>query len=175
MSLADTPVFDALWERYPHTTLTACGAAVGLPDGQMGNSEVGHLNLGAGAVVKQDLTLIDEAARLPGFGGNPVLLEALQAAPRVHVLRLVSDGGVHSSIDHLHALLHTAAQAGVEDLVIHAFTDGRDTLPHSGAEFLARSRAGAPRPGSGASRASSAASSRWTATSAGSASSARTT
>ncbi len=138
VSLADTPVFDALWERYPHTTLTACGGAVGLPDGQMGNSEVGHLNLGAGAVVKQDLTLIDEAARLPGFGGNPVLLEALQATPRVHVLTLVSDGGVHSSIDHLHALLHTAAAAGVEDLVIHAFTDGRDTLPHSGAEFLER-------------------------------------
>ncbi len=138
VSLADTPVFDALWERYPHTTLTACGDAVGLPDGQMGNSEVGHLNLGAGAIVKQDLTLIDEAARLPGFGGNPVLLEALRASPRVHVLTLVSDGGVHSSIDHLHALLHTAAGEGVEDLVIHAFTDGRDTLPHSGAEFLER-------------------------------------
>ena len=137
VSLAHTPVFDALWERFPHTTLTACGGAVGLPDGQMGNSEVGHLNLGAGAVVKQDLTLIDEAARLPGFGGNPVLLGALQAAPRVHVLTLVSDGGVHSSIHHLHALLQVAAQAGVEDLVIHAFTDGRDTLPHSGAQFLA--------------------------------------
>ncbi len=138
VSLARTPVFDRLWEQHPHTTLTASGPAVGLPDGQMGNSEVGHLNLGAGAVVKQDLTLIDEAARLPAFGGNPVLLEALQASPRVHVLTLVSDGGVHSSIDHLHALLHTAAQAGVEDVVIHAFTDGRDTLPHSGAEFLGR-------------------------------------
>ena len=137
VSLAHTPVFDALWERFPHTTLTASGAAVGLPDGQMGNSEVGHLNLGAGAVIKQDLTLIDEAARLPGFGGNQVLLDALQAAPRVHVITLVSDGGVHSSIDHLHALLDTAARAGVEDLVIHAFTDGRDTLPHGGAEFLA--------------------------------------
>jgi 2,3-bisphosphoglycerate-independent phosphoglycerate mutase len=136
VSLAHTPVFDGLWARYPHTTLTACGAAVGLPDGQMGNSEVGHLNLGAGAIVKQDLTLIDEAARRPAFGGNPVLLEALQASPRVHVLTLVSDGGVHSSIDHLRALLHTAAQAGVADLVIHAFTDGRDTLPHSGVGFL---------------------------------------
>ena len=137
VSLAHTPVFDRLWKRHPHTTLTACGAAVGLPDGQMGNSEVGHLNLGAGAVVKQDLTLIDEAARLPGFGGNPILLAALQASPRVHVLTLVSDGGVHSSIEHLRALLQTAAQAGVEDLVIHAFTDGRDTLPHSGTQFLA--------------------------------------
>ena len=80
VALARTPVFDALWERYPHTTLTACGAAVGLPDGQMGNSEVGHLNLGAGAIVKQDLTLIDEAARLEAFGGNEVLLAALQGA-----------------------------------------------------------------------------------------------
>ncbi|HEV2058503.1 MAG TPA: 2,3-bisphosphoglycerate-independent phosphoglycerate mutase [Solirubrobacteraceae bacterium] len=136
VSLAHTPVFDDLWKRYPHTTLTACGGAVGLPEGQMGNSEVGHLNLGAGAIVKQDLTLIDEAAKLPGFGGNRVLLEALQDAPRVHVLTLVSDGGVHSSIEHLHALLRTAAEAGVEDLVIHAFTDGRDTLPHSGVGFL---------------------------------------
>ena len=136
VSLAHTPVFDRLWQRYPHTTLTACGGAVGLPEGQMGNSEVGHLNLGAGAIVKQDLTLIDEAAKLPGFGANPVLLEALQGSPRVHVLTLVSDGGVHSSIDHLHALLHTAAEAGVEDLVIHAFTDGRDTLPHGGVGYL---------------------------------------
>jgi 2,3-bisphosphoglycerate-independent phosphoglycerate mutase len=102
----------------------------------MGNSEVGHLNLGAGAVVKQDLTLIDEAARQPAFGGNAVLLAALRASPRVHVVTLVSDGGVHSSMDHLRALLHTAARAGVADLVIHAFTDGRDTLPHDGATFL---------------------------------------
>jgi 2,3-bisphosphoglycerate-independent phosphoglycerate mutase len=136
VSLARTPVFDALWQRYPHTTLTASGAAVGLPDGQMGNSEVGHLNLGAGAVVKQDLTLIDEAARLDAFGGNEVLLAALQGAPRVHLIGLVSDGGVHSSIDHLHGLLQMAAQASVDDLVIHAFTDGRDTLPRAGSEFV---------------------------------------
>ncbi len=137
VSLAVTPVFDDLWTRYPHTTLTACGAAVGLPDGQMGNSEVGHLNLGAGTVVKQDLTLIDEAARQPAFGGNEVLLDAMRASPCVHVLTLVSDGGVHSSMDHLRALLQTAARVGVADLVIHAFTDGRDTLPHDGAKFLA--------------------------------------
>ncbi|CAN5242247.1 2,3-bisphosphoglycerate-independent phosphoglycerate mutase [soil metagenome] len=136
VSLARTPVFDALWARYPHTTLTACGAAVGLPDGQMGNSEVGHLNLGAGAVVKQDLTLIDEAARIEAFGGNEVLLAALQGAARVHLIGLVSDGGVHSSIEHVHRLLQMAAQAGVVDLVIHAFTDGRDTLPTAGAEFV---------------------------------------
>ena len=136
VSLARTPVFDALWERCSRTTLTACGAAVGLPAGQMGNSEVGHLNLGAGAVVKQDLTLIDEAARLEAFGGNEVLLAALRGAPRVHLLGLVSDGGVHSSIEHVHGLLQMAAHAGVEDLVIHAFTDGRDTLPSAGSEFV---------------------------------------
>ena len=136
VSLAHTPVFDALWERFPHTTLTACGPAVGLPAGQMGNSEVGHLNLGAGAIVKQDLTLIDEAALQPDFGGNEVLLAAMRGAPRVHLLGLVSDGGVHSSIEHLGALIGMAARAGVEDLVIHAITDGRDTLPTGGAGYL---------------------------------------
>jgi 2,3-bisphosphoglycerate-independent phosphoglycerate mutase len=136
VSLAATPVFDALWARYPHTTLTACGEAVGLPAGQMGNSEVGHLNLGAGAVVKQDLTLIDEAARRPDLGANAILLAAMRGAPRVHLLGLVSDGGVHSSIEHLGALIGMAAGAGVEDLVIHAFTDGRDTLPTAGAGYL---------------------------------------
>jgi 2,3-bisphosphoglycerate-independent phosphoglycerate mutase len=136
VSLAATPVFDALWARYPHTTLTACGEAVGLPAGQMGNSEVGHLNLGAGAIVKQDLTLIDEAARQPDLGGNEILLAAMRAAPRVHLLGLVSDGGVHSSIEHLAALIGMAAGTGVEDLVIHAFTDGRDTLPTAGAGYL---------------------------------------
>ncbi len=136
VSLARTPVFDALWARYPHTTLTACGPAVGLPEGQMGNSEVGHLNLGAGAIVKQDLTLIDEAALQPDFGANEVLLAAMRPAPRVHLLGLVSDGGVHSSIEHLGALIETAARHGVEDLVIHAITDGRDTLPHGGAGYL---------------------------------------
>jgi 2,3-bisphosphoglycerate-independent phosphoglycerate mutase len=136
VSLARTPVFDDLWSRYPHTTLTACGQAVGLPAGQMGNSEVGHLNLGAGAIVKQDLTLIDEAAEQPDFGGNEVLLAAMRGAPRVHLLGLVSDGGVHSSIEHLGSLITMAAGAGVPDLVIHAITDGRDTLPHGGAGYL---------------------------------------
>jgi 2,3-bisphosphoglycerate-independent phosphoglycerate mutase len=136
VSLASTPVFDALWERYPHTTLTTCGEAVGLPAGQMGNSEVGHLNLGAGAIVKQDLTLIDEAARQPDFGGNEVLRAAMRGVPRVHLVGLVSDGGVHSSIEHLGTLIAMAAAAGVEDLVVHAITDGRDTLPHGGAGYL---------------------------------------
>ncbi|HEX3802778.1 MAG TPA: 2,3-bisphosphoglycerate-independent phosphoglycerate mutase [Solirubrobacteraceae bacterium] len=139
VSLAQTPVFDELWERYPHTTLTACGLAVGLPEGQMGNSEVGHMNLGAGAVVMQDLTRIDHAAATGALATNDVLRAAFSGvAPgaRVHLVGLVSDGGVHSSIDHLHALIGLARELEVEDLVIHAFTDGRDTLPHSGMEFL---------------------------------------
>jgi 2,3-bisphosphoglycerate-independent phosphoglycerate mutase len=133
---AQTPVFDALWEQYPTTTLTACGRAVGLPEGQMGNSEVGHLNLGAGSVVMQDLTRIDVAVEEGMLARNSVLGEALQAAERVHVIGLVSDGGVHSSLEHLEALIGLAARLGVPDLVVHAFTDGRDTLPRSGAGFL---------------------------------------
>jgi 2,3-bisphosphoglycerate-independent phosphoglycerate mutase len=139
VSLADTPVFDELWERYPHTTMTACGLAVGLPDGQMGNSEVGHMNLGAGAVVMQDLTRIDLAVRDGELAHNDVLRAALSDVPaggRVHLIGLVSDGGVHSSIEHLHALIELGKELGVEDLVIHAFTDGRDTLPESGVGFL---------------------------------------
>jgi 2,3-bisphosphoglycerate-independent phosphoglycerate mutase len=136
VSQAQTPVFDALWERYPTTTLTACGRAVGLPEGQMGNSEVGHLNLGAGSVVMQDLTRIDAAAAAGEFGANAALRAALDGFERVHVIGLVSDGGVHSSLEHLRALIDLAASLGVPDLVIHAFTDGRDTLPTSGAGFL---------------------------------------
>src|SRR5271168_246322 len=105
VSLASTPVFDELWASYPHTTLTACGRAVGLPDGQMGNSEVGHLNLGAGAVVRQDLTRIDDAVADGTLAENEVLRAALKRPGRVHLLGLVSDGGVHSSMDHLHALI----------------------------------------------------------------------
>ena len=136
VDLADTPVFDALWQRYPHTTLTAQGEAVGLPEGQMGNSEVGHLNLGAGAVVKQDLTRIDEAVAGGTLAGNDVLVEAMSDAERVHLIGLVSEGGVHSGWTHLRGLIAMAADRGVPDLVIHAFTDGRDTLPNSGAGYL---------------------------------------
>jgi 2,3-bisphosphoglycerate-independent phosphoglycerate mutase len=136
VSLAETPVFDELWREYPHTTLQACGRAVGLPEGQMGNSEVGHLNLGAGAVVRQDLVRIDDAIADGSFARNEVLLQAL-AAERVHLIGLVSDGGVHSSLHHLRALIALARERGVPDVVVHAFTDGRDTLPHAGAEFLA--------------------------------------
>ncbi len=137
ISLARTPVFDELWSDYPHTTLTACGRAVGLPEGQMGNSEVGHLNLGAGAVVMQDLTRIDAAAANGEFAENSVLREALSEAQRVHLIGLVSDGGVHSGFDHLEALIRLGASLEVPDLVLHAFTDGRDTLPTSGAGYLA--------------------------------------
>jgi len=136
VDLADTPVFDDLWQRYPHTTLTAQGEAVGLPEGQMGNSEVGHLNLGAGAVVKQDLTRIDEAVAGGTLAENDVLVEAMSDAERVHLIGLVSEGGVHSGWTHLRGLIALAADRGVPDLVIHAFTDGRDTLPHSGAGYL---------------------------------------
>jgi 2,3-bisphosphoglycerate-independent phosphoglycerate mutase len=149
VSLAQTPVFDKLWASYPHTTLTASGAAVGLPEGQMGNSEVGHLNLGAGAVVKQDLVRIDEAVADGSLARNRVLREAFAGSgatgagaggpsPRIHLLGLVSDGGVHSSLGHLRALIALAGELspGV-DLVLHAFTDGRDTLPHAGAGYLA--------------------------------------
>jgi 2,3-bisphosphoglycerate-independent phosphoglycerate mutase len=139
VSLAQTPVFDELWERYPHTTLTASGLAVGLPDGQMGNSEVGHMNLGAGAVIMQDLTRIDLAVGDGALAANEVLRAAFTGVPaggRVHLIGLVSDGGVHSSIEHLRALIMLGKELEVEDLVIHAFTDGRDTLPHSGEGFL---------------------------------------
>jgi 2,3-bisphosphoglycerate-independent phosphoglycerate mutase len=136
VSLANTPVFDELWTRYPRTTLTASGEAVGLPDGQMGNSEVGHLNLGAGSVMMQDLTRINHAVRDGELAANPVLRAAFTAVERVHVIGLVSDGGIHSGFDHLQALIGLAAELAVPDLILHAFTDGRDTLPHSGAGFL---------------------------------------
>jgi 2,3-bisphosphoglycerate-independent phosphoglycerate mutase len=137
VSLAATPVFDELWDGYPHTTLTASGRAVGLPDGQMGNSEVGHLNLGAGSVVRQDLVRIDDAVASGELARIPVLRAAMTGAARVHLIGLVSDGGVHSSLAHLHALIELGRELGTGDLVVHAFTDGRDTLPHSGAGFLA--------------------------------------
>src|SRR5580692_9644809 len=105
VSMASTPVFDELWDSYPHTTLAAFGRAVGLPEGQMGNSEVGHLNLGAGAVVRQDLTRIDDAVAGGALAANEVLRAALSDADRVHLIGLVSDGGVHSSLGHLQAIV----------------------------------------------------------------------
>ena len=138
---ASTPTFDALWERYPHTTLSASGRDVGLPDGQMGNSEVGHLNLGAGSVVKQDLARIDDAIADGSFFDNEVLVGACERAResprgRLHLLGLVSDGGVHSGWEHIEACIELAADEGVPDLVLHAFTDGRDTSPTGGRRYL---------------------------------------
>ncbi len=141
ISLARTPVFDGLWERYSHTQLSAQGPDVGLPAGQMGNSEVGHLNLGAGAIVKQDLARIDDAVADGSFFDNEVLLAACERARnsprgRLHLIGLVSDGGVHSGWEHLEACIELASQEGVPDLVFHAITDGRDTLPHGGKGYL---------------------------------------
>ncbi|MFT4034244.1 MAG: 2,3-bisphosphoglycerate-independent phosphoglycerate mutase [Patulibacter sp.] len=138
VALAETPVMDQLWDTSPRTTLIACGREVGLPAGQMGNSEVGHLNLGAGAVVKQDLTRIDEAIESGALAQNPVLRAAYEGAPRVHLVGLVSDGGVHSGWDHLQALIALGRELGVPELVIHAFTDGRDTSPTGGRSYLAQ-------------------------------------
>ena len=141
ISIASTPIFDELWERYPHTTLSASGRDVGLPGGQMGNSEVGHLNLGAGSIVKQDLTRIDDSIADGSFFENPVLKATCAAARssprgRLHLMGLVSDGGVHSGWEHIEACVELAAREGVPDLVVHAFTDGRDTLPTAAAGYI---------------------------------------
>jgi 2,3-bisphosphoglycerate-independent phosphoglycerate mutase len=138
ITLAATPVFDELWKSYPHAALAASGSAVGLPDGQMGNSEVGHLTIGAGAVVPQVLTRIDAAVVAGELAANEGLLDALRGSERVHLLGLTSDGGVHSSLAHLHALMTVAAEMRVPDLVLHCFTDGRDTSPTAGSGFLAQ-------------------------------------
>ena len=134
VALARTPVMDALMARYPHATLTTCGEAVGLPAGQMGNSEVGHLNLGAGRIVYQDLTRIDRAVADGTLASNAVLADALARAKpkgRVHFIGLLSPGGVHSHEKHLFALIDAAEAAGVPRVLVHAFLDGRDTPPRS--------------------------------------------
>ena len=141
ISQANTPVFDELWAAYPHTTLSTSGRDVGLPDGQMGNSEVGHLNLGAGAVVKQDLARIDDSIADGSFFENPALRAACGSAResrrgRLHAIGLISDGGVHSGWEHIEAIIELAGEEGVTDLVLHALTDGRDTLPHNGAGYV---------------------------------------
>lgn len=133
--LANTPVFDAAWNNHPHTTLRASGLDVGLPSGQMGNSEVGHVNLGAGRVVAQSLTFIDEQVRSGAYRSNTVLEESAAAGRTWHLVGLVSDGGVHSSLDHLLALLDFAEHHHVQRVRIHLITDGRDTAPDSGLGF----------------------------------------
>ncbi len=132
VDLADTPVFDRLWAEYPHTTLQASGEAVGLPPGQMGNSEVGHLTIGSGRILYQDLMRVNKAIEDGSFFESPALRAAFEH-DRVHLLGLVSSGGVHSHIDHLRALLRFAP----EKTWIHAFTDGRDVSPHAAVDDLA--------------------------------------
>ena len=138
--LAKTPFHDHLYATYPLGKISASGEDVGLPDGQMGNSEVGHLNLGAGRIVYQDLTRINKSIRDGELAKNEVLVECFAKARgrRLHFLGLVSDGGVHSHQDHLVALCDAAKAAGVNDLMIHAITDGRDTSPKGGAAYLAK-------------------------------------
>ena len=137
VDLAETPVFDRLWAEYPHTTLEASGEAVGLPPGQMGNSEVGHLTIGSGRVLFQDLMRVNQAIEDGSFLENPALVGAFDRGDNVHLLGLVSYGGVHSHIDHLRALLELARRRGMEDKTwIHAFTDGRDVSPDSAIEDL---------------------------------------
>ena len=142
VELARTPVFDALWDRFPHTTLAAAGEAVGLPPGQMGNSEVGHLTIGSGRILFQDLARVNLAVADGSFAENPALVSAFRRAHErggdVHLLGLVSYGGVHAHIDHLRALLALAEREGMAERTwIHAFTDGRDVSPLAAGRDLA--------------------------------------
>lgn len=140
IAAAGTPNLDKLKKLYPYTTLEASGKFVGLPEGQMGNSEVGHLTLGAGRVVLQDLERINEEIKTGALYQNPHLLKAILHAKKhnsaLHLMGLLSDGGVHSHISHLFAILRLAKENGLEKVFIHAFMDGRDTLPNSGAKYI---------------------------------------
>lgn len=137
---AKTPFIDSLYTKYSHSKLEASGLAVGLPEGQMGNSEVGHMNLGAGRVVYQDLVKVNKAVEEKTLDQEPVLLEAFEYArkegKKVHLMGLLSDGGVHSHIGHLEGLLAIAHRQGLKDVFVHAFTDGRDTDPKGGLAYL---------------------------------------
>ncbi|MFN8246609.1 MAG: hypothetical protein U0T56_09540 [Ferruginibacter sp.] len=169
---AHVPFVTSLYDRYPNSTLITCGEAVGLPDGQMGNSEVGHLNLGAGRVVYQELQRINVSIRHQEFQQNPVLLQSIEHArkmgKKLHLIGLVSDGGVHSHINHLKAILSTCHQNDFRDVLVHAFTDGRDTDPKSGLDLFRNwNRIWPPPPGR--SPALPAGIMPWTATNAGSA------
>src|ERR1700722_16929153 len=137
---ARVPFVSSLYSSYPHTTLVTFGEDVGLPEGQMGNSEVGHLNLGAGRIVNQELQRINVAVRDGSFSSNPVLLAAIRGAKAdgkpLHLLGLVSDVGVHSHTRHLKAIVDTCLKEGLKNVFIHAFTDGRDTDPKSGLGYM---------------------------------------
>ena len=140
VKLANTPNLDKLFARYPNSTLKTSGLSVGLPEGQMGNSEVGHMSIGAGRVIYQDLTLISEKIKNGEFFKNKVLLDAInhvkERDSKLHIFGLLSDGGVHSHIEHIYALLELAKKEGITKVYIHAFMDGRDTAPTSGVEYM---------------------------------------
>ncbi|HTQ86070.1 MAG TPA: 2,3-bisphosphoglycerate-independent phosphoglycerate mutase, partial [Candidatus Solibacter sp.] len=138
IALARKPTYDMLLQQFPNTLVHTSGPSVGLPEGQMGNSEVGHLNIGAGRVVHMDITRLDQMIQTGEFFRQPLLLEAMARGRerRLHLLGLLSDGGVHSQLEHLIALVRMAAEQKVSHVFIHAFTDGRDTPPTSGAGYL---------------------------------------
>src|SRR6201998_4082005 len=142
IALASKPSYDKLLKEFPNTVIRASEHFVGLPDGQMGNSEVGHLNIGAGRIVQMDITRIDEQIASGEFKKNPAIVKAMHRAReggrQLHLFGLVSDGGVHSHQEHLYALLRIAREFGVERVFVHAFMDGRDTLPTSGAGYIAQ-------------------------------------
>ena len=140
LKLADTPNLDRLIARYPNTYLKTSGLSVGLPEGQMGNSEVGHTTIGSGRVIYQDLTMITEKIKSGEFFKNKILLDAIEHVKRndskLHIFGLLSDGGVHSHIEHIYALLELAKREGIDEVYIHAFMDGRDTPPTSGVDYI---------------------------------------
>src|SRR3979409_1765830 len=141
IALAATPYYDELCENYPQTLLEASGTRVGLPAGVMGNSEVGHLNIGAGRVIRMDVSRVDHDITTGEFFRNQVLLAAMDGVKTrgkaLHLMGLISDGQVHSSQEHLYALLRLAKQRGLERVFIHCFLDGRDTPPSSGVNYIA--------------------------------------
>src|SRR5688572_25962907 len=141
IALAETPFYDELSEKYPSTLLEAHGTRVGLPAGVMGNSEAGHLNIGSGRVIRMDVSLVDHEIETGAFFRNEVVTHTMDRArdngKSLHLMGLISDGQVHSSITHLYALLKMAKDKGVERVFVHAFLDGRDTPPASGAQYVA--------------------------------------
>ena len=142
IALARKPTYDKLLREFPNTLIQASDHFVGLPDGQMGNSEVGHLNIGAGRIVQMDITRIEALIASGAFQKDPAIAQAMRRAQeggrQLHLFGLLSDGGVHSHQEHLYALLRTAREYGLQRVFVHAFMDGRDTPPNSGAEYVAQ-------------------------------------
>jgi len=148
-----TPVMDALWHAYPHTLIEASGSHVGLPDQQMGNSEVGHLTIGAGRIIRQELVRISDTVRSNQLGDTQALKELAERTQgrggTLHLLGLCSDGGVHSHVDHLCGLIQWAADSGISDVAVHAITDGRDTPTQSAPGYISQVEAALSRSGVG--------------------------